>query len=107
MISSLESPVLVEIWSNFGFCGVVFESLVVDAIVFLGFVVNLWVSIDHRFWVLWMLLFSGFCGESLWVSVGFFASASGFFFLFNGGGWDGYGFSGLVFFFPVVVDGVG
>ena len=59
---------LVEIWSNFGFCGVVFESLVVDAIVFLGFVVNLWVSIDHRFWVLWMLLFSGFCGESLWVS---------------------------------------
>ena len=54
-----------------------------------------------------MLLFSGFCGESLWVSVGFFASASGFFFLFNGGGWDGYGFSGLVFFFPVVVDGVG
>ena len=86
---------LVEIWSNFGFCGVVFESLVVDAIVFLGFVVNLWVSIDHRFWVLWMLLFSGFCGESLWVSVGFFASASGFFFLFNGGGWDGYGFAGL------------
>ena len=29
-----------EIWSDFGFCGVVFESLVVDAVVFLGFVVN-------------------------------------------------------------------
>ena len=51
---------MAEIWSDFGFCGVVFESLVVDAIVFLGFVVNLWVSIDHRFWVFWMLLFSGF-----------------------------------------------
>ncbi|KAL0004184.1 hypothetical protein SO802_011745 [Lithocarpus litseifolius] len=90
-----------EIWSDFGFCGVVFESLVVDAVVFLGFVVNLWVSVGHRFWVLGMLLFSGFCGESLWVSVGFSASASVvvvvvfFFFFFSGGGWDGYGFAGL------------
>ena len=74
---------VVEIWSNFGFCGVVFESLVVDVVVFLGFVVN------------------------LWVSVGFFASACGFFFFFSmvvagmdmgllgwcffsgGGGWGG------------------
>ena len=54
------SPVVAEIWSDFGFCGVVFESLVVDAIVFLGFVVNLWVSVDYWFWVLWMLLFFGF-----------------------------------------------
>ena len=62
------SPVVAEIWSNFGFCGVVFESLVVDAVVFLGFVVNLWVSVSHQFWVLWMLLFSGFvnlCGSPL------------------------------------------
>ena len=35
-----------EIWSDFGFCGVVFESLVVD-VVFLDFVVNLWVSVNH------------------------------------------------------------
>ena len=49
MISSLESPVVAEIWSNFGFYGIVFESLVVDAVVFLGFVVNLWVSVGHRF----------------------------------------------------------
>ena len=41
------SPVVAEIWSNFGFCGVVFESLVVDVVVFLGFVVNLWVSVSH------------------------------------------------------------
>ena len=41
------SVVVAEIWSDFGFCGVVFESLVVDAIVFLGFVVNLWVSVDY------------------------------------------------------------
>ena len=57
-----------EIWSDFGFCGVVFEALVVDAVVFLGFVVNLWVSVSHQFWVLWMLLFSGFvnlCGSPL------------------------------------------
>ena len=26
MISSLESPVVAEIWSDFGFCGIVFES---------------------------------------------------------------------------------
>ena len=26
MISSLESPVVAEIWSDFGFCGAVFES---------------------------------------------------------------------------------
>ena len=26
MISSLESPVVAEIWSDFGFCGVVFKS---------------------------------------------------------------------------------
>ena len=44
--------VMAEIWSNFGFCGVVFEFLVVDAVVFLGFVMNLWVSVSHRFWVL-------------------------------------------------------
>ena len=43
---------MAEIWSNFGFCGVVFEFLVVDAVVFLGFVMNLWVSVSHRFWVL-------------------------------------------------------
>ena len=49
MISSLESPVVAKIWSNFGFYGIVFESLVVDAVVFLGFVVNLWVSVGHRF----------------------------------------------------------
>ena len=47
MISSLESPMVAEIWSNFGFCGVVFESLEVDVVVFLGFLVNLWVSIGH------------------------------------------------------------
>ena len=41
-----------EIWSDFGFCGVVFEFLVVDAVVFLGFMMNLWVSVDHQFWVL-------------------------------------------------------
>ena len=44
--------------------------MVVDALVFLGFMVNRWVSVSHRFWVLWMLLFSG---EFLWVSVGFSA----------------------------------
>ena len=57
LISSLESPmvaeIMAEIWSDFGFCSVVFESLVVNAIVFLGFVVNLWVSVGLRFWVLW------------------------------------------------------
>ena len=79
MISSLESPVVAEIWSDFGFCGVVFKSLVVDAVVFLDFVVNLWVSVGHRFWVLWMLLFSRFCGESLWV---FLHLLVGFFFFF-------------------------
>ena len=51
LISSLESPmvaeIMVEIWSDFGFCSVVFESLVVDAVGFLGFVVNLWVFIGH------------------------------------------------------------
>ena len=26
MISSLESPMVAEIWSDFGFCGIVFES---------------------------------------------------------------------------------
>ena len=92
-----------EIWSDFGFCGVVFKSLVVDAVVFLDFVVNLWVSVGHQFWVLWMLLFSRFCGESLWV----FLRLLVFFFFFSGGDWDGYGFAGLVFFFSVVVDGVG
>ena len=70
---------MAEIWPDFGFCGVVFKSLLVDAILFLGFVVNLWVSVSHRFWVLWMLLFSGYCGESLWVSMGFSTSASVFF----------------------------
>ena len=44
--------VMAEIWSNFGFCGVVFEFLVVDAVVFLGFMMNLWVSVGHQFWVL-------------------------------------------------------
>ena len=39
--NDLRSPVVVEIWSDFGFCGVVFKSLVVDAVIFLGFVVNL------------------------------------------------------------------
>ena len=61
--------------------------------------------------------FSGFCGESvglhrspilcfvdaivfwvcesLWVSVGFSASASVFFFYSSGGGWYGYKFAGL------------
>ena len=68
---------MAEIWPDFGFCGVVFKSLLVDAILFLGFVVNLWVSVSHRFWVLWMLLFSGYCGESIWVPVVFF-----FFFFF-------------------------
>ena len=82
------SPVVAEIWSDFGFCGVVFESLVVDAIVFLGFVVNLWVSVDYWFWVLWMLLFFGFV--NLRGSPLFF-----FFFFSNGGGWDGHGFAGL------------
>ena len=71
---------MAEIWSDFWFCGVVFKSLVVDVVVFLGFMVNLWVFVGHRFWVLWMLLFSGFCGESLWVFVGFSASTSVFFF---------------------------
>ena len=42
-----------------------------------------------------MLLFFGYCGESLWVSMGFSASASVFFFFFSGGGRDGYGFVGL------------
>ena len=72
-----------EIWSDFGFCGVVFESLVVDAVVFLGFVVNLWVS-DF-----------GFCGESLWVSPWVFLHLLVFFFFFSGDGWDGYRFTGL------------
>ena len=47
LISSLESSVVAKIWSSFGFCGVVLESLVVDAVVFLGFLVNLWVSVGH------------------------------------------------------------
>ena len=53
----------------------------VDAVVFLGFVMNLWVSVGHRFWVLSFVDVVVFwvC-ESLWVSVGFSASASGFFF---------------------------
>ena len=84
---------MAEIWSDFGFCGVLFESLVVDAIVFLGFMVNLWVSIDHRFWVFWMLLFSGFV--NLYGSPLVFLHLLVFFFFSSGGGWDGYGFSGL------------
>ena len=39
--------------------------------------------------------------------MGFSTSASFFFFFLSGGDWDGYGFAGLVFFFSVVVDGVG
>ena len=38
------AEIMAEIWSDFWFCGVVFESLVVDAVVFLGFGVNLWGS---------------------------------------------------------------
>ena len=63
---------MAEIWSDFGFCGVVFKFPMVDAVVFLGFVVNLcgssWVT-DFGFYG--CFCFSGFCGESLWVSMGF------------------------------------
>ena len=85
---------MAEIWSVFWFCGVVFESLVVDAVVFLGFVVNLWGRrspilgfVDAI--VFWFVV--NLYGSS-WV----FMHLLVFFFFFSGGGsWDGYGFFGL------------
>ncbi|KAM4103208.1 hypothetical protein ACJW30_06G062000 [Castanea mollissima] len=92
MISSLESlvvaEIVVEIWPDFGFCGVVFKFQVVDVVVFLGFVVNLyafsWVS-NFGFYGCCFFFFLGFMVNlyrSPWVFLGNLLFLVFFFFFF-------------------------